>query len=40
MGKTLSESAVPFMSMGYVVTHEQGILCVMNESLKERFKMN
>ena len=30
---------VPFMSLGYVVTHEQGILCVINESLKERFNM-
>ena len=31
---------VPFMSMGYVSTHEQGIICVLNEGLKERFKMN
>lgn len=31
---------VPFMSLGYVITHEQGILCVLNESLKERFGMN
>lgn len=30
----------PFMNLGYVITHEQGILCVINESLKERFEMN
>lgn len=31
---------VPFMSMGYQLTSEPQILCVLNESLKERFKMN
>ena len=31
---------VPFMSQGYQLTSEPQILCVLNESLKERFKMN
>lgn len=31
---------VPFMSLGYKLTTETQILCVLNESLKERFKMN
>lgn len=31
---------LPFMSRGYVCTQEQGILAVVNEKLKERFKMN
>ena len=31
---------VPFMSLGYKLTSEPQILCVLNESLKERFKMN
>lgn len=31
---------VPFMSLGYKLTSESQILCVLNESLKERFKMN
>ena len=31
---------IPFMSMGYKLTTEPQILCVLNESLKERFKMN
>jgi hypothetical protein len=31
---------VPFMSLGYRLTSEPQILCVLNESLKERFKMN
>lgn len=30
---------VPFMSLGYKLTTEPQILCVLNESLKERFKM-
>lgn len=30
---------VPFYSMGYVLTGESQILCVMNEKLKERFNM-
>ena len=29
---------LPFMSLGYVVTHEQGILSVLNEGLKKRFE--
>ena len=31
---------LPFMSLGYKLTSEPQILCVLNESLKERFKMN
>jgi hypothetical protein len=31
---------VPFMSLGYKLTTEPQILCVLNENLKERFKMN
>ena len=31
---------VPFMSLGYKLTSEHQILCVLNENLKERFKMN
>lgn len=31
---------VPFMSLGYRLTSEPQILCVLNERLKERFKMN
>ncbi len=31
---------VPFMSLGYKLTSEPQILCVLNESLKERFQMN
>ena len=31
---------VHFMSLGYKLTSESQILCVLNESLKERFKMN
>jgi len=31
---------LPFMSLGYKLTTEPQILCVLNESLKERFKMN
>ena len=30
---------VPFMSMGYRLTSEPQILCVLNENLKERFNM-
>jgi len=30
---------VPFMSLGYLLTSEPQILCVLNEKLKERFKM-
>jgi len=30
---------VPFMSLGYLLTSEPQILCVLNEGLKERFKM-
>lgn len=30
---------VPFMSMGYRLTSEAQILCVLNEKLKERFNM-
>lgn len=30
---------VPFMSLGYKITSEPSVLCVLNESLKERFKM-
>lgn len=30
---------VPFMSLGYKLTTEVQILCVLNEDLKERFKM-
>ena len=30
---------VPFMSMGYRLTSEPQILCVLNEKLKERFNM-
>lgn len=29
---------VPFMTLGYVLCAEQQILCVLNESLKERFQ--
>lgn len=31
---------VPFMSLGHLLTSEPQILCVINEGLKERFKMN
>lgn len=31
---------IPFMSLGYKLTSEPQILCVLNEGLKERFKMN
>lgn len=31
---------VPFMSMGYKLTSETQVLCVLNDKLKERFKMN
>lgn len=31
---------VPFMSLGYQLTSEPQILCVLNSGLKERFKMN
>lgn len=31
---------VPFMSMGYLLTSEPQILCVLNEGLKSRFNMN
>ena len=31
---------VPFMSLGYQLTSEPQILCILNEGLKERFKMN
>lgn len=31
---------VPFMSMGYLLTSEPQILCVLNEGLKARFNMN
>lgn len=31
---------IPFMSLGYKITTEPQILCVLNDSLKERFKMN
>lgn len=27
---------VPFMNKGFLLTHEQGILCVLNSGLKER----
>jgi len=30
---------VPFMSLGYKLTQENQVLCVLNEKLKERFKM-
>lgn len=30
---------VPFLSLGYIMTSEPQILCVLNENLKERFKM-
>ena len=31
---------VPFMSLGYLLTTEAQILCVLNSGLKERFNMN
>ena len=31
---------VPFMSLGYKLTSEPQILCVLSKALKERFKMN
>lgn len=31
---------IPFMNMGYITTHEQSIIAVINEGLKERFKMS
>lgn len=31
---------VPFMSLGYQLTTEPQILCVLNSNLKERFNMN
>lgn len=31
---------LPFMSLGYRIIHEQNLLCIINEKLKERFKMN
>lgn len=31
---------VPFMSLGYQLTTEPQILCIMNEGLKDRFNMN
>lgn len=31
---------VPFMSLGYQLTTEPQVLCVLNENLKERFNMN
>lgn len=31
---------IPFYSQGYHTLAEQQVLCVLNESLKERFKMN
>lgn len=31
---------VPFMSMGYKLTTEPQVLCVLNEGLKNRFNMN
>lgn len=31
---------VPFMSLGYLLTSEPAIHCVLNEGLKVRFKMN
>ena len=36
---TRTEYPVPFMSMGYRLTSEPQILCVLNEKLKERFNM-
>ena len=30
---------VPFFSMGYLLTSEPQLLCVLNEGLKQRFKM-
>ena len=36
---TRSVYPVPFMSCGYQLTTEQQVLCVLNESLKERFNM-
>jgi len=36
---TRSVYPVPFMSQGYILTTEPQILCVLNEGLKERFKM-
>lgn len=31
---------VPFMSLGYLLTHETAIHCVLNEGLKTRFNMS
>ena len=31
---------VPFMSLGYRLTSEHQVLCVLNENLKKRFEMN
>jgi len=31
---------IPFLSLGYQLTTEPQVLCVLNEGLKERFKMN
>ena len=31
---------VPFMSLGYQLTTEPQILCILNEGLKDRFNMN
>lgn len=29
---------VPFMGKGFVLTHEQGLIAIINEGLSERFK--
>jgi co-chaperonin GroES (HSP10) len=28
---------IPFMGKGFMLTHEPGLLCIINEGLKERF---
>ena len=29
---------IPFMNKGFLLTHEQGILCVLNNGLKDRMR--
>jgi len=28
------------MGRGFILTHEPGVMCIINEGLKERFKNN
>lgn len=37
---THTTTPIPFMGRGFILTHEPGVMCIINEGLKERFKTN